>query len=160
MKTKTNPIHGILDRFELDWEFRKLATAGATRKQINDCERILRHRFPEDYKVFLERFGSVEWAKLTIFGLGAGIPEIEMVDMIAAEEHLSDSLQLPLELIPIMGDGTGNFYCLRVKQRPQKVCPVVFWDHDHPKGSEQKPKIVARSFGNWLLRLMKTRFGG
>jgi len=59
---------------------------------------------------------------------------------------------MPHRLIPLMNDGSGNHECLDTSKIKDGDCPVVFWDHEHPRGILQSPKRISVSFTAWLKR--------
>jgi len=73
----------------------------------------------------------------------------------ANTEQVASMPQMPHYLIPIMADGGGNFYCLHTRKMKGGECPVVFWEHDHPRGEMQATTRVSTSFPAWLARLVR-----
>jgi cell wall assembly regulator SMI1 len=124
---------------------------GASDREISDAEHVLGVRFPEDYKFFLSRFGWAEIGCDILYGLGTDAPYGHSVVKNAVSERHEAQPHIPHHLVPIMNDGAGNNYCLDTLRFHGGECPVVFWDHEHPNGSNQVPIDVAQSFGQWIV---------
>lgn len=123
---------------------------GATEQEIEEAERALGVRFPQEYAEFLHRAGWLDWGYGPIFGLGRGIPpNMHLVKKTMQERHLCHP-NIPIYLLPIMNDGCGNHYCLFV-EGPNKN-KVAFWDHEHEDEEKQIPAVRGLGFVDWLSR--------
>ncbi len=125
---------------------------GASEKEIAVAEAALSVTFPHSYSEFLHRYGWATFAHEEIYGLGTNVPPyLELVKNTVVERNAMRP-SLPLHLIPIMNDGSGNHYCLDSAQIHDNECPVVLWDHDLDEA--QFPEPVSPSFEAWLLGLL------
>jgi cell wall assembly regulator SMI1 len=129
----------------------KVHGRGASDHEIADAEHVLGVRFPEDYKLFLSRYGWAEIGCDILYGLGMDAPYGLTVAKNAFSERYEAQPHIPHHLVPIMNDGAGNNYCLDTSRFLGDECPVVFWDHEHPNGSNQVPIQVAQSFDRWIV---------
>jgi len=123
---------------------------GATDSQIVEVERVLGVKLPDDYVLFLREFGWISLEGLELYGVGDGVPAPwELVSSTIRERQLAEPA-IPNILIPVMNDGAGNHYCLDMSRFSGGQCPVVFWDHEDRRGTQQVPETVANSFVEWL----------
>ncbi|MEI7462417.1 MAG: SMI1/KNR4 family protein [Pirellula sp.] len=122
--------------------------SGASAEAIQAVEQSLEIRIPKDYDAFLRTYG---WARLMydeLYGVGDSVPE--HLDLIAntVRERADFRPYLPKYLVPVLADGAGNHYCLDLSNADTGTCPVVFWDHE--QGETQTPKIIGRTFSDWI----------
>ncbi len=118
---------------------------GVSGNDIRKSERTLGLSFPEEYKVFLEKFGAGSIGSLEIYGLGCpstGVPNVEFV--IEALNKLETSL--PDGLLPIAMEDNGGYACLVCKQSHLGPlgCVVDFM------GTSVEAKEIASSFAEYL----------
>jgi hypothetical protein len=128
---------------------------GASEDDIRQMLCTVRVKLPDDYKRYLLGCGWVRLGPNIIYGLGPDVSESESVDRNVVFEHVRADPPMASNLIPIMNDGAGNHFCLDTKQMKGGTCPVVFWDHEHPKGEMQRPRKIAGSFAQWILSLLE-----
>jgi hypothetical protein len=126
---------------------------GASHQEVADAERDIGVRLPASYAVFLIKFG---WARVRhdfVYGIGPSCPRpyllVRHVLAVRTEQP-----RIPHYLVPIMKAGAGNHYCLDTSRMHKWDCPLVFWNHRAPQGSDQIPEWVAASFGPWLIDRM------
>jgi cell wall assembly regulator SMI1 len=126
----------------------------ATDDEIELVEKKAGLRFPDDYREFLRTFGWAEMGMDTIYGLGPDTTQASNVwdNMVVESAHADPPLRS--SLVPLMNDGAGSHYCLNTARMRGGRCPVVFWDHEDPEGELQKPKVVAKSFEEWVSKLL------
>lgn len=117
---------------------------------INKAEEFLGQKFPETYKIFLERYGCGGTDGLEIYGLidenfkNSGIPDVVWINM-----HERSKGWIPSHLIKISDAGDGFYYYLDASQENEEgEYPVVLWGHGM---SESQKKIVNKDFGEFLL---------
>jgi hypothetical protein len=128
---------------------------GASKDEIDRLAKTSKVKIPAGYRAFLMECG---WARIgsdIIYGLGPDATKAESVKENLQWEWVLAEPQMPWPLIPVMNDGAGSHYCLDTGKAKDGTCPVVFWDHEHPRGQFQKPKLVSKSFELWILRLVK-----
>lgn len=148
-------MKSILDRLQTVAErlrsIEPSALAGpADDAEIQRAEQELHLSFPNSYKWFLREFGAAD-SPFDIFGLEPCVPNPDcsfwnIVSITNGERAIQPPL--PLYLIPICPDGTGNHWCLNSKLMANGECPVVFWNHD--SGEHQELKQTHSTFLDWL----------
>jgi hypothetical protein len=115
--------------------------AGVSESEISRAERAV-GPFPEEYRLFLSRFGYLSLGSLEICGLGEGLPAyLDVVSMTLAERR--DAVGFPSRGIAIRNDGGGNLIYLDCFENHS---PAKIWYHDEPDGVE----IVSPSFSAWV----------
>ncbi len=136
---------------------------GVTEEVVREAERILSSRLPLSYREFLLRYGTAEIHSNDIYGLGESLPRHLNVIDATGTESFNGLFQLcngHVGHVCIAQNGRGDIFCLDTDRREGKECPVVFWDHEHPDPPKQKPRLIARSFANWILKYLRTGYSG
>lgn len=111
---------------------------------IDEAEQAL--RLPLEYREFLQHLGSGGVESEEFIGLG-GKRHLNVVQMHA--DLLRKSHPLPPHLIPLRGDGFGNYDCLDMSSPTENgEFAVVQWLHDG--GSNQIHKRLASSYFAWF----------
>jgi len=123
---------------------------GASVDEIAQVERRLKISLPGDYVSFLREFGWIGLEGMELYGVGSGVPTHWELCLNVEGERTMFMPFMPTFLIPVMADGAGNHYCLDTSRLEDGRCPVVFWDHEDPRGNRQIPQVVAASFVEWL----------
>jgi hypothetical protein len=127
---------------------------------------VLKVSFSGSYEQFHREYG---WARfghehlspysalaIGVYGLGSDIPtHLDLVKNTVAERTENEP-SLPSHLVPVMGDGGGNHYCLDTS-KIEGECPIIFWDHEADEG--QATKRVSQSFESWLIKQLDDEFG-
>lgn len=120
------------------------SATGITGEQLNDVEKRLRLRLPDDYRRFLlESNGCVP--ESNIFYIegenNSGVREFFSIDQ-AIDEKTAMEDRIPPPALPIADDECGNLICLKYSNAGW--C-VVFWDHETEQVFE-----LAESFDGFL----------
>lgn len=139
-------LDSLLDRIKTleDCDFGQ----GAAEAEIDEAEKSLGIKLPEEYVDFLRRVGWVSVGGLELFGLGKEVPKhLNLVSATMKERHKFRP-HIPTFLIPLMADGFGNHYCLFIEG--PDTGKVSFWDHEHKDAEQQQPEIVGSGLINWL----------
>lgn len=123
---------------------------GATVEEIRLVLRGLKVKFPRSYVEFLKQVGWVEINGDPVFGLGPDADKAVSVELRNIDASVLAVPQVAPWYIVLADDGMGNFECLDTTKIVGDECPIVFWDHENPKGSLQKPRLVTRTFTKWL----------
>lgn len=130
---------------------------GATVADIKKVETFLQVRLPKDYREFLIDCGWVRIGPDVVFGLGPQATKaVSMREVSKVERVLADP-PMRSTLVPLMNDGAGNHFCLDTAKFDKGRCSVVFWEHDHPRGTMQRTKKVASTFEQWILELIEAQ---
>jgi len=126
---------------------------GATSAEIEAAEAELGLKFPDSYKVFLQKLGWIDCPFITVCGLGPDVDWRTNLRLIVQSwwHEVDSDIRLPRHLLPIVDDGAGNVYCLDVSQMRESECPVVFWDHESFEGADQIPTEVGPDFCTWVV---------
>lgn len=124
---------------------------GVSEEAINDAAARLGVSFPPSYVDFLRRFGSGYISYQELIGLG-GPPHLDVVELTSHLRERAGISAFPRHLIPVLSDGFGNYDALDTSQSGPEV-PVVQWLHDG--GVDQVPAVLARSYAEWLQRLVE-----
>ena len=126
---------------------------GASVADIKHALGLLRVRLPKNYQLFLREVG---WADLNgdvIFGLGPDAKKAQDLEERNIDAHVN--LMVRSTCVVIHEDGMGGFNCLDVTRIKGNDCPVVYWDTNREDAEFHKPPLVAKSFVNYLRRLLK-----
>lgn len=124
-----------------------------TEEEIKIAQRILQLRFPASYLAYLRKAGWMHVGADTVYGLGPDCTKATNVVDISTFERVDAYPPMYSRFVPLMADGFGNHDCLNTELAKDGDAPVVFWQHDDPKGELQKPKTVAKTFTKWLQSL-------
>lgn len=130
---------------------------GASPSDIRALKKTFGTGVPSDYIEYLTQCGWAELNGEVIYGLGAEASKAENV-IESWKFESSTPVPMPRTLIPLLADGKGNHDCLDISD-PAKVaastCPVAHWQHDHPRLSAQKPRLVSKTFAAWIAKMIK-----
>jgi len=125
---------------------------GATDIEVSYAENFLCAKFPESYRIFLQKNGWGRFSHQELYGLGYDTPpHLELVKNTLVERKEMRPM-MPSHFIPVMNDGAGNHFCIDTSKFAKGECPIVFWDHE--QGVDQKPEFVASSFDTWIVDLL------
>jgi hypothetical protein len=122
-----------------------------TESEILEREKRLGVQFPETYRVFLKRYGTLVHGDLAVFGLGVPpqiLPSIECAVHTARAIHPD----MPLALIPIHVIEKGVFACIDCDSEH-----IRLWVANRPIG-EQNWTYLAGSFEEYLFKLIAKPF--
>ena len=111
--------------------------------EVENLEKDIGHKFPEDYRELLMTYGCVESGSEEILGFGGP----RYLDMVSTRNDLISSplLNFPDNLCPICRDGFGNYECLQLLSLGK--ANVIWWVHD---GNGYIHETIAPSFSVWL----------
>jgi hypothetical protein len=103
---------------------------------------------PEDYRSFISEFSWLAADSYEIFGLGASVPSY--LDLVRNTRDERQRGGLPDDLIPVMNNGGGDLFCVRVADGPTADGAVVRWSHEDSSSS-----IEGDGFSVWLVDLLR-----
>jgi cell wall assembly regulator SMI1 len=126
-----------------------------TDETIEEAESILEVVFPLQLKIYLKTFGRLEIGYHDLYGVGSTIPDYLSIVKETLSERKEFRPYIPVHLLPIENDGSGNHYCLDVSSVHDDP-PVVFWNHENDE--EQIPEPVSNSFTSWLFEIANESF--
>ena len=118
----------------------------ASEALIATAEQQLGIQFPTQYRSFLATFGCGGVDSEEFIGLGG--PDHLNIAKLAS--RLRDRTNpLPENLLPLRGDGFGNYDCININQSTNcGEYAIVQWNHE--EGEPQKLKVIAISFDQWF----------
>ena len=121
-------IESLLDRVLAIPEIER--GTGATGREIEEAEQLLRLKIPLDYCVMLRRAGWLTIGHQEFWGLGPDVPK--HLHLIRATQlwRTNQRLGLPGHLLPIKEDGAGNLFCLDCSHPHRNEHPIIFQSHD------------------------------
>ncbi|MBX3390532.1 MAG: SMI1/KNR4 family protein [Phycisphaeraceae bacterium] len=128
---------------------------GASEHEIKYFRKIANRPLPVSYKTFLSEIGFAYLGSDILYGLGPDATRATSVLENMVFESVNAEPPMRSTLIPVMGDGAGNHFCLDTAAIKDGDCPVVFWDHEHSRGMMQRPERVSVRFAVWLQRQLK-----
>lgn len=98
----------------------------ASEELINKAERFLQVTFPQDYRDFLSRWGTLGIGPLEYYGIiGDDFESSSAPDAIWYTNRKRQTAGLPHELI-VLNDSGDSLYCLDTSDPTRS--PVVVWD--------------------------------
>jgi len=123
-------------------------------KEIQEMEKTLGLKLPQEYKEFLQTFGSLGVVRMEIEDGYSVVKET-----LSLRENYPD--RFPNNLVAVYGDGYGNYYCI-VCDGPD-YGKVIFWQHDaplketYPRYPEGQPDfwLEGPDFWTWLLEKLR-----
>ena len=117
-----------------------------TPSSIDDASRIIGLPFGREYRQFLEHLGSGSVESEEFIGLG-GQPHLNVIEV--RENLLRKSKPLAKYLIPLRGDGFGNYDCVNTALPTENnEFSVVQWLHDGDPNHEYQ--FIASSYFEWF----------
>lgn len=128
--------------------------AGQTEdEQIRKAEAELGICFPEDYHIFLKRYGTLTMGGLEIYGI-LKEPLQSVPDMVWTTKALRER-GLPVQYIPIGFDGFGGYYCLDTEMTAKTgTSPVVLkWPTEEEEADETES--IAENFTAFLFEMLR-----
>ena len=133
--------------------------------QIREAEAELGICFPEDYRIFLKRYGALTMGGLEIYGI-LKEPLQSVPDMVWTTEALRER-GLPAQYVPVGFDGFGGYYCLDTESTAKTgISPVVLkWLAEEANAEESteaeqqfapdETEWIAESFTEFLFGMLR-----
>lgn len=99
----------------------------ASRELVDQAERFLDLRFPEAYREFLQRWGTLATGPLEFYGIcGNDFVNSSVPDAVWYTDRKRRQLGLPKELIILLDNNGDEYYCLDTGDTQR--ARVVVWD--------------------------------
>ncbi len=99
----------------------------ATDDLIGKAEQFLDLRFPNDYREFLKRWGTLAIGPLEFYGItGDAFDSSSVPNAIWLTNRKRQQLGLPKELVILYDNNGVEYYCLDTSNAEES--PVVIWD--------------------------------
>ena len=125
----------------------------ATEQDLRLAEQFWTIKLPKSYAVFQQKYGNATICGDEFFGVAESLPvHINAIDQ-TAHENIRGMFKLPCGYFVVLQDGRGGLYTVNGNKRVNGESPVVHWEHEFEPPELQKPRLVARSFGAFVLRL-------
>jgi hypothetical protein len=120
---------------------------------IQKAERKLALTFPPTYRRFVLEYGAGSFGSSEIYGvIDEDFEHASVPDAIWYTLSERDESGLPHNLVVIANDGAGTLFCLDCKSSSEmEGYPVITFEPGYSL-EEQKNEIVARDFGEYLLK--------
>ncbi len=121
--------------------------------QIREAEAELGICFPEDYRIFLKRYGALTMGGVEIYGIFKeslqSVPDMVWTTKALRERGLS------AQYVPIGFDGFGGYYCLDTETTAKTgTSPVVLkWPTEEEETDETEP--IAETFTTFLFEMLR-----
>ena len=116
-------------------------------KKIQEFEKKVGLRLPNDYKEFIQNYDGVDLAGTAVYGISTSSQSLEDMYLF---EHNEVGNPMPHYLIPFSPDGGGNHYCFDTRFCNELSCNIVFWQHDYKYDELDPSEIVNHSFTDWV----------
>lgn len=126
-----------------------------TDEQILAAEENLGFSLPKSYREFLRKVGSGDFRGVEFYGLIPSRNEIEETpNALWITRSAQNEIGLPSGLFVVEDLGDGVLACLDLTELETDECPVILWDPSEK--SVQKKKVLAESFGDYLMSRILT----
>ena len=100
--------------------------------------------FPADFVEFLKVFGTGPGRSEEFIGLG-GERHLDIVDMARHLRQPSTHSSFPSHLVPVRGDGFGNYDCIDLLASNEVRSQLVAWVHD----ASERESLEVLEDGYW-----------
>ncbi len=127
----------------------------AKQETIFDFEKKLGYYLPKDFKEFLLFSNGAIILMEDILGVNTDLIYLDIYSTYFFETKEAGN-PMPEYLLPISPNGRGDHYCLDLNSldKTGEICNVVFWQHDYAYDEEDRPRLVANSFYDYLLEII------
>lgn len=123
----------------------------ASAADIAALQRMFTRPLPADYVEFLSTFGSGEVESEEFVGLG-GAAHLDAARVVTRLREPSQFAPFGEDLVPLSGDGGGNYECIDLRRSTDEVSVVVAWDHGG--GGEGELPVVETGYWRWFLGML------
>lgn len=132
-------------------QFRNIALRGSVSDaEIDAREAALGIRIPKDFRTFLSVYGAGQAGPEDY--LGASLRRGDDAFM-TRQDLLTPSTHAPFpeRLLPVNGNGYGDYYCIDLAESGIDSSVIVFWQHDN---FVDPPEFIANGYWSWLANSM------
>jgi hypothetical protein len=114
--------------------------------------------FPDSYREFLQKYGSLVFGGEPVYGLG--VPDDNLPNVVWATNTVRTADDFfPGDLVVIQDTGEGDLLCLATSRlNDQNECPVVQWIPEM-SFEEQAFEVINSTFAHFLLRVARHATG-
>lgn len=120
----------------------------ASAADISELRGMFSRPLPADYIEFLDNLGSGAVESEEFVGLG-GSEHLDARRVTARLRQPSEFANFREHLVPLSGDGGGNYECIDLFRSTGSASVIVEWDH---AGSDSGDlPVVESGFWNWFL---------
>jgi hypothetical protein len=120
-----------------------------------EFEKTIKYVLPNDYKNFLLFSNGAIILLELIYGINTEDKQFDGFSSYFFETEEAGN-PMPKYLLPISPNGRGDHECLDLSTltETKESCNIVFWQHDYAYDEEDKPRLVANSFYDYLLEII------
>lgn len=127
------------------------ASGTGTPELIEIYQDALGNKFPETYKLFLEKYGTLTFNGVSFYGISKrGLSAASIPDVKFATEQARTFGDINKEMIMIKNSGYGSIFSIDTSIIGSEGEPVIVETNLSFKDNTEK-KVVANSFGEFLL---------
>lgn len=133
------------------YEFSK----GTDIELILDLEEMIGSTLPNDFKEFYLFSNGANFFCQVIYRISETIDSKDIYTNYLWEKDIAGN-PITEYLLPITPNGRGDHYCLDLSSlsNSRESCNIVFWQHDYEYDDLHKPDIEAKSFYEYLQKMM------
>jgi hypothetical protein len=146
MSTSLEEARALLAGLE-DVEFGGPASAS----DIAELGAMFELPLPQDYREFLRTFGAGAVESEEFVGLN-GPAHLDARRVTARLRQPSKHASFEEHLVPLSGDGGGNYDCIDLLRSTAETSVVVTWNHAGRSG--ERP-VIATGFWTWFTELLQ-----
>ena len=123
-----------------------------TDDRIKILEQDIYFALPLDFKYMLTIHNGISLVGTEVYGIHKEYKDSSL-EKVYQIEHEEVSNKMPDQYFPFSPDGFGNHYCFDLSKL-EKVCPVIFWQHDFNYSSLNEVEICNESFMEWVKQVL------
>jgi hypothetical protein len=142
-------LQQVQQRFE---SFEAVEFAGpASEADVAELRRLFRKAVPADYLEFLQSLGAGAVESEEFVGLGGPV-HLDARRVTARLRESSEFAEFGDHLVPLSGDGGGNYECIDLDRSSPTTAIIVAWDHGRPTDDELP--VLATGYWEWFLGML------
>lgn len=122
----------------------------ASSADVADAQRLFDLDFPSDYLEFLRTFGAGAAGSEEFVGIG-GPEHLDVRRVVRRLRTPSTFAPFGQHLVPLSGDGGGNYDCIDLSRSTPTASVVVRWHH---AGGTEPIDGLQPGYWNWFLRIL------
>lgn len=127
------------------------SSGSATSELIESYQNILGNKFPESYRLFLEKYGTLSFNGESFYGISkSGLSATSIPDVKYATEDARKLGDIDENMIKIKSSGYGPSFSIDTSTLGKQGEAVIVETELSFKGCAEK-KVIADSFGRFLL---------
>jgi len=116
---------------------------------VEELQSMFRWPLPADYVEFLTSLGSGYVESEEFVGLG-GAPHLDARNVTARLREISSFAVFDESLLPLSGDGGGDYDCIDLQQSNESTSIIVEWSHSGTGEPKEDVRFVATGYWTWF----------